>query len=324
MIVVKPRSLTEALRYLQENLQAKPVAGGTDLLPRLNQGLERREALCCLSDFPELTGVRRETDGRLFAGALTRLAAVSSEAPLAAYPALCEAASQAASPQIRNQGTLGGNILQENRCIFFNNQVPWSNVNKCFKWGGRQCFQYKASKECVALFQSDIAPVLIAYGAQARLRSAAGERELPVEALYLPAGRKAIAADEILLGVLLPPAPANETSAYVRKTIRGAFDFPLLSCAVRLRAENGVITEFAAVLGAAGVKPARLDAIAAAFPGAPLAALPELCRQWQATAATAAAPFHDTHVNPAARKTLAATAFTQATQTAAARCGADV
>ncbi len=308
MDVYSPKSLDEAIRLLDEDPGLKLVAGGTDLIPRLNQRLESYDRLCYIRPYPETSGVRTESDGRLFVGASTRLNETAEIPELTPYTALISAATHVASFQIRNQATIGGNILQENRCMFFNNQVHWSDVNHCFKWGGKMCYQFPKSKVCMALFQSDVAPVLIAYGASVRVRGPEGDREIPAEKLYLtwnpknPKNQKSIAHNEILLGILLPPAEEIGRSAYVRWTLRGTFDFPLLSCAVAVRTENDKVTGCSITFGAAGIKPQSFPAGADAFRGQPLSELPAIAKTLHGEAAKRIQPFRDTHVDGDVRR----------------------
>ena len=225
-------TLESASRFLREHPGAKMIAGGTDLIPRLNQKIESKEDVCFLDNIPEMREIRKQEENHVVIGALTKLVELCESPDLSSYTALIEAAGKVASPQIRNQATIGGNILQENRCMYFNQAVFWSDVNRCFKRGGDRCYQYKNSKECMALFQSDIAPVLIAYGATAFIYNNGSQREMPVIDLYLPAGKKNLGNEDFLLGFKLPAFKENDLSAYSRRALRGSFDFPIVSCAV--------------------------------------------------------------------------------------------
>ncbi len=312
MNVSKPENLEEAIRFLSDHPEARIVAGGTDLLPRINQKLESHDTLCYIDDLPEMSGVVAK-DGGVFIGASARLSEIAASKELSGYTALLQAASKVASPQIRNQATIGGNILQENRCMYFNNHVPWSDVNHCFKWGGKRCFQYKSSKECVALFQSDVAPVLIAFDADAVIYGPDGRRNLPVEELYLTAGRKNIAHNEILLGIKLPALMEGVFSAYARKTIRGSFDFPLLSCAVRLvTGEDRVIKDAKVVFGSAGVMPAVFQAAEDVMVGKKINELTALADTLKPAVSKVIMPFRDTRVNGPVRKDMAKEVFSKA------------
>ncbi len=311
MKVVRIESLDAAMNYLTENPKSKIVAGGTDIVPRLNQKIEKQDSLCCLENIVQMLGIRKE-DNFIFVGALSKLVEISQNPTLSNHRALIQAASRVASPQIRNQATIGGNILQENRCMYFNQAVPWSDINLCFKRGGDKCFQYKNSNKCVAIFQSDIAPVLVAYGATVIIRSIDGQREIPVKELYLPAGKKNIKSNEILTGIKLPLITSNMLSAYERKTFRGSFDFPLISCAILMKEKNGLIDEISVVLGAAGVQPAEIKEITPLCIGKSLKQLPQIASNALKIVAKHVAPFTDTRVNGAVRKDMAKGVFIHA------------
>ena len=163
---------------------AYPVAGGTDIIPRVNQGIEKHEQSVCLEGLPDMRGVSFEADGSVRIGALTKLVEISENEALAQYGGLREACSRVASPQIRNQATIGGNVLQENRCVYFNQSVSWRRVDHCFKLGGDRCYQYPKALGCMALFQSDVAPVLISYNAITEWKSPRGTRTALLSELY--------------------------------------------------------------------------------------------------------------------------------------------
>jgi len=311
MKVVRIESLDAAIQYLTQNPESKIVAGGTDLIPRLNQKLENQDNLCCLENIPQMLGIKKD-DNFVFVGALTKLVEISKDKTLSNYSALIQAASKVASPQIRNQATIGGNILQENRCMYFNQSVPWSDINLCFKRGGNKCYQYKNSKECVALFQSDIAPALIAFSATALIQGIDGQREIPVKDLYFSAVKKNIKDNEILIGIKIPLISDSTFSAYERKTFRGSFDFPLISCAVFIIEKKGLIEKISVVLGAAGVKPAEVKEIIPLCEGKSLTQLPEIASGALKIVAKHTVPFKDTRVNGSVRKDMVKTVFINA------------
>ena len=313
MNVSKATRLEAAVKFLSEHPEAKIVAGGTDLLPRINQKLESHDVLCYIDDLPEMESVDIASDRSVLIGASVRLSEIVEIKELDGYTALRQAASKVASPQIRNQATIGGNILQENRCIYFNNHIPWSEVNHCFKWGGNQCFQYKKSKECVALFQSDIAPVLITYNAKAIIFGPEGERELPLEELYLKAGAKNIAHNEVLKIIKLPALVKGERSSYVRKTIRSSFDFPLLSCAVRLIVgKDEIVKDIKVVFGAAGVKPAVFRIAEETIVGNKTSEIIDLADSLKSSVSKVISPFSDNRVNGSVRNEMAKETFSNA------------
>ena len=316
MIVAHPNSLAEAIQYLSDHPQAKIVAGGTDLIPRLNQKLEEQTELCYVFGYPEMHGIRKTEDGGIFIGASELLANLNQHCAIADYTAIWQAASRVASPQIRNQGTIGGNILQENRCMFFNNHVPWSDVNHCLKWGGDRCYQARKSPDCLALFQSDVAPALIAYDAHCVISAPEGVRKTPVFDLYGRWGRnnKNLAHNEILVGIELPPLQANERSAYVRKALRGSFDFPLTGSAICLQIQDGIVTESRVIFGAAGTKPVPFKGVDAFLNGKSVDALPDIAKTLEKEVGKFFFPFQDTHVNGAARKKMGFEVFVKSVE----------
>ena len=313
--IFRADSLKSAHSLRKEYPDARFLAGGTDLIPRINQGIESPSGLILLEGIPELGGIRAE-DGFLSIGALCRLSDLSEHPLLKAYPSLTAAASRAASPQIRNQGTIGGNILQENRCMYFNQSVSWKRDQDCFKLGGTRCMQYRKSPECVALFQSDLAPVLISLKGSAVLCSESGERIVPVENLYLPAGKKNLQPEEVLTRIRIPlyADPFHLRTAYVRKTIRKAIDFPLISCALSVVMRNGIVESARAVMGSAGVMPQIVweaeDCLSGLHPDQ-LSGQKEVLK----TAVSAKiSPFRDIRTDAVVRKALALQALEEALQ----------
>ena len=136
MQVTKVNQIQEAVHFLAGHPETKIIAGGTDLIPRINQGIEEHASLLFLNGIDEMMGVEADKKGGMRIGAAVKLVAITEEPLLRGYTSLVQAAGKVASPQIRNQATLGGNILQENRCMYFNQSVCWSKVERCFKLGG--------------------------------------------------------------------------------------------------------------------------------------------------------------------------------------------
>ena len=321
MEVVKMDSVAAVSRFLMEHPGAGLVAGGTDLIPRLNQKIESRALLCSIDGISELSKVQELPDGGVLIGAGVRLSEIPGHPLLAGYAALTRAAGEAASLQIRNRATLGGTILQENRCMYFNQSVHWSQLNRCFKLGGDQCFQYRKSPECVALFQSDAAPALMALGASAVVQNGDVRREFLLGELYLRAGKKNLCPGDVLTGVRLPPLREGSSSAYERKTLRGSFDFPLISCAVSLCERNGRVSSLRAVLGSAGVMPQEIPEAGELLIGLAAEALPQAAPRVLPALRHAVAPFRDTRVNGAVRTEMGGEVFLRAVKAAAEACG---
>ncbi len=257
----RPQSLAAALRLLAESPDALPLAGGTDLLVSMKQGLYAPGTVVDLKKVPELGSLEIGAGGA-FLGAALKLAAVRDEPALKErYAALSEAAAAVASPNIQNMGTLGGNVCLDTRCWYFNQSEFWRHSKGyCLKKDGDICQAAPGAKRCFAVFSSDTAPALIALGARAQVASWDGEsaqlREFPLEELYREDGisRIALGQDELLVGLRLPESRGVK-SGYLKYRKRGAIDYPLASVAVALRMADGVMKDVRIVLGALASAP---------------------------------------------------------------------
>ena len=253
-----PRTLAEAARILAaEGPRAMAIAGGTDLLPNMKR---RQQVPATLVSLRQVEGLRTLTNGSgLTLGAGLTLAEVVAAAPVRAhYTALAQAAGQVATPQLRNMGTLGGNLCLDTRCNYYNQNYEWRKaIDFCLKKDGGVCWVATASTRCVAVSSTDCAPALMALEAKVKLVSAAGEREVAAADLYLNDGIDylARAPDEILAEVRLPEA-AGWRSCYWKLRRRGAFDFPVLGVAAAVRiAPDGTVEDARIVLGAVASRP---------------------------------------------------------------------
>lgn len=258
---VAAQTVTEAVAALAEyGPGAIPIAGGTDLVPNLKRRQFPVQALVSLQGIRELHGIRGAEDGGLVIGALTTLREVAGRPDVrAAYPALSEAVAQVATPAIRSAATLGGNLLVDTRCQYYNQVDDWREaLGHCMKYDrNAPCRVAPNSKRCLAVSPSDTAPALIALGARVRLNSPSGGREIPLADLYQDDGINYTtrARDEILTEVRLPP-PGGLRSTYLKLRRRGAFDFPILGVAAAMAVtEIGTIVQARLVLGAAGSHP---------------------------------------------------------------------
>ena len=262
----RPASVDDALALLAED-GAAPFGGGTDLAGQADRGIRTPTVLVDLRDAG--LGGLEERDGGLRIGATVTLAALAA-APLAApYAAVARAASLAASPLLRNAGTVGGNLCQHTRCWYYRGE-EWH----CWLGGGETCYAQIGDHrrhnlqpgDCISAHPSDLAPAFAASGAVVEIRSATGARELPLLELYrTPTADDrsllTLATGELVVGVRLPAPP--DASAYERVGERAAFSFPLVSVA---GARRGAETRLVAA-GVANI-PRELD------PADPLAGLP--------------------------------------------------
>ncbi len=262
----RPSSVEAALELLLEE-GAAVLAGGTDLAGQIDRGITAPSLLVDLQD-TGLAGIAQDGDG-LRVGAATTLADLAADDRVTPYAALATAASLAASPLLRNQGTVGGNLCQHTRCWYYRGE-EWT----CWLGGGDTCFAQIGDHrkhnleegDCISAHPSDLAPALAACGATVVVRSRDGERELPLLDLYRRPSddnRSLVTLErgELVVAVRLPAPPA--ASVYLRTGERRAFSFPLVSVAAARN--RGELTLVAA--GVANV-PRALD------PADPLAGLP--------------------------------------------------
>jgi len=253
-----PRSIAEAAKILAgEGPSAMLIAGGTDLLPNMKRRQQAPQVLVSLSRVEGLKAVANGHGLALGAG-LTLAEVARTEGVRARYRGLWQAASQVATAQLRNMGTLGGNLCLDTRCNYYDQNYEWRKaIDFCMKKDGVTCWVATASKRCVAVSATDCAPALIALGATVRLESAAGGRDVPLADFYRNDGIDYLTRrpDEILTTVRLPDA-TGWTSTYWKLRRRGSFDFPVLGVAAAARlAPDGTVEEARVALGAVSSHP---------------------------------------------------------------------
>jgi xanthine dehydrogenase YagS FAD-binding subunit len=279
------------------NGQVRFLAGGTDLLTLMKADLVTPVQLIDLKHLPELNGGIAEVDDGLRLGALTTLAEIERHPFIRQrYPVLAEAAGLAATPQLRNMATIGGNLLQRPRCWYFRNQ----NF-QCWLKGGADCPALDGENQlhaifdrspCVAVFPSDLASALLALNAELRLRGPGGERIIPINDLYtLPTEEHrtetALGHDELVLGLRLPPAAAGLRSTYLKAMDRKIWAFALVGVAAAARLDGGRIAEARLVLSGVAPIPWRVEAAEQVLIGSqPGAALFEQAAEAALTEAT--------------------------------------
>jgi xanthine dehydrogenase YagS FAD-binding subunit len=244
-----PKTREQAVRLLgTDPRQATLLAGGSDLLGLMKDGIETPGRVVYLKSMDGLVGVRKEKSGGLRIGALTTIDDLSADAALGfEYPALTAAAGRVAGPQIRNVATLGGNLLQRPRCWYFRNGFGLlaQRDGKSMVTAGDNRYHAILGNDGPAYFvqPSTLAPLLVALGAQAVLFGPQGERQLELEKLYrIPQtdGEREhdLKPGEMLTWILLPPAGGRRSATYeVRQ--RGTLDWSLATAAVALEMDNG-------------------------------------------------------------------------------------
>jgi len=269
----QPATLQEALQALAGTVDARWLAGGTDLVPNLRRGLEQPPLLVSLARVAGMHDMAFDANG-LRLGAGVTLARLASDAAVQLhYPAIAEAAAAVAGPSHRSAATLGGNLCQDTRCVFYNQSEWWRSANSyCLKRGGETCHVAPQGTRCHAAFSGDIAPALLALGAEVELVSMRGSRMLPLAALYRDDGAAhlTLERDELLLRVSLPAPSSAQRSGYRKARTRGAMDFPLAGVACALAVQNGVLTQLRLALTGTNSLPFVLDGTDALL-GQPLA-----------------------------------------------------
>jgi len=278
----RPRTLDEALGLLATlGPEARIIAGGTDVLPNMKQGLFEPEHVVSVARLEELRGIALVGDA-LVVGAGMKLAEIAESILVQrAAPALAEAAGAVGGPHHRAMGTLGGNICLDTRCRYYNQTYFWRKaLGFCLKKDGTVCHVVKGGAKCVAAASNDSAPALIALDAEIQILGKGGERRVPARDFYVADGIRntVLEPGEIVVRVSVPVV-AGRRSAFEKLRKRGAIDFPLLSVAARIDAAGGRVTGADLVVSALGARPRRIRAAAKVGPGTSADRLPETLAQ---------------------------------------------
>jgi xanthine dehydrogenase YagS FAD-binding subunit len=276
---VSPNSTKQAASLLSATWgQTEILAGGTDLLALMKEDVVTPKRLVNIKDIKELSGVTTNASG-LRIGALTTLGEiVGNDGIKSNYPALADAAQEAASPQIRNMATLGGNLCQRPRCWYFRRGLgllPKDEAGKDLVDAGDNRYHAILGNDGPAKFvsPSTIVPVLIAYGAKIRLEGPKGKRELPLEKFYvIPKTEKDrehdLLPNEIVTEIALPPAEGWKVAHYEIRQ-KAAFDWPLAVAAAALKTGGSNVQSSRVVLGYVAPTPWLSPEAEAALKGQP-------------------------------------------------------
>ena len=258
---------------------ARILAGGTDLLGCLRDGVFQANRLVSLNNIKELKGIRSQPRGGWRIGALTTLTEIAEHPQIrASYPVMAEAAASVATPQLRNQGTLGGNLCQRPRCWYFRGQF------QCRRKGGDTCFaeagesQYHGifgASQCYIVHPSDTAPALVALDAKVNILGRRGTRLVPISSFFvLPKDslvkENVLEPGEIVTEILLDAPPAGARSTYRKVRERASFDFALAGAAIVLVIAEGKVKTARVVLSGVAPVPWRSAEAEKAIIGKPL------------------------------------------------------
>jgi xanthine dehydrogenase YagS FAD-binding subunit len=277
----QPESLADALRLLDRfGRRAWILAGGLDTFDWLKDRAKRTEAVIDLSNVTELAGIKEAEDGGLEIGAATTLTEiVRHRAVQRRFGLLHQAAELVASPQIRNQGTIGGNVTQDTRCWYYRSGWP------CYRAGGNICYAdtptainrehaiFDADR-CVAVSPSDTAPALVALDARMVIKSAEGERSVNAEDYFVGPSHDitrmtVLQPGEILTAIRIPSTWAASEFYFEKIRDRQVWDFPLVNVASAMKAAGGTIESMRIAVGAVAATPFRLPAVEAFVAGKP-------------------------------------------------------
>jgi xanthine dehydrogenase YagS FAD-binding subunit len=278
----QPATVADTLSLLDRyGADAWILAGGLDSFDWLKDRAKRTNVVVDLSQVAELRGIK-EVDGGLEIGALTTLTEVVQHPVVREkFGLLMEAAELVASPQIRNQGTLGGNVSQDTRCWYY--RSGWT----CYRAGGNICYADTPTAinrehailhadRCVAVSPSDTAPALIALDAQMVLRRTGGERVVAAEDYFVGPGLNimrmtVLQPGELLTALRIPATWAGAQFYFEKVRDRQVWDFPLVNVAAAMKVAGGTIQQLRLAVGAVAATPLRLRAVEAAVAGQPRA-----------------------------------------------------
>ena len=269
---LEPETLERALDLLNTHGEACHIlGGGTDLLVRMKQRLCQPAYLLSLKNLDELDGISRQ-NGELNIGARTSLAAVAASSDVRnRFPALSQAMEAVGAPSIQHHsGTIGGNLCQDARCLFYNQSAAWrSGKPPCHKAGGQTCYARADSDRCHATFQSDGATALLALAADITIAGIQGERRIPLVDLYSTVGEHPLTLEpgEILTYIHVPLSGTGASSAYKRLAYRSAIDYPIVSVGVSIQADAEIIKAARIAVGSMSRAPLLLNQVARLLEG---------------------------------------------------------
>jgi len=267
---LRPRSIDEASELAASNPAAAFIAGGTDLVPNLKRRQFDVSALISLNGLDGLAAMDGDAKRGLTIGSGATLDELAQHPALAgAYRALAQACGLVSTPQVRYMGTLGGNLLVDPRCNYYNQTYSWRKaVGFCMKKDGDICLVARSSPRCWAVSSSDSAPVAVALDAEIALHGVQGRRRVAAAAFYQDDGIDYTnkRRDEVITALHLPSV-GKLTSAYWKLRRRPSFDFPILGVAIALAWDDGAIRSARGALGAVGSHPVEITAYLAPLQG---------------------------------------------------------
>lgn len=297
----RPRDLTAALAFRAQagrtDAAAEYIAGGTDMVQLLQESVRRPERLISLAGLLD-NRIEIGSQGLRLGAAATMAEVAAHPAVVEQYPLIAQALLNSASPQVRHQATMAGNLLQRTRCPYFRD-VGYATCNKrapgsgCAALGGENRWHavLGTSESCIAAHPSDLAVALVALDASVEVRGANGQRTVPLTELHrlprdTPHVETVLEAGEVIAAITVPANAAARRSHYLKVRDRASFEFAVVSAAVALDMQGSRIRQARVALGGVGTKPWRVPRVEAALAGVGLD--PAALRQAAALAAEGA------------------------------------
>lgn len=296
----RPTSIDEALAIAAScGGDFDYLGGGTDLLPNYKNRLNPRRNVIALWKIHELAQTGRDSFG-----AMTRLAQLEKDAAVKSrWPGVVESIEQVASPLVRQQATLGGNVLVETRCYYFNQSIDWrASKGYCMKADGDVCLVVPQKEICYAVYSGDTAAVMVALDATFTIRGFAGARDVKAADFFQPDGirKNMLQRGEILTRITMPAEAARARSGYLKLRLRDSFDFPDAGVAAALRLDGDVVRDLRIVVNAVSMTPLMFPEITARATGEKLT--PDLIEELGAAIAAATQPVRNVMFPPQYRK----------------------
>jgi 4-hydroxybenzoyl-CoA reductase subunit beta len=262
---VAPKTVARAVSA--QTTSGKFLAGGTDLFVTLKDRASAADPLVDLNGISRLKGIKRDRKTKeIRVGAMMTLTQIA-ENPLVReyFPVINQTVALVSTFQLRNMGTLGGNLCLDTRCTYYNQpsflKLRWE---PCLKIGGKMCHVVKGEKTCHAVYSGDMASLLIALGARVRVIGPRRKNEINLKRFYTGSGIKPniLKYDQILTEIVLPPLPDYSAASYRKLRLRDTIDFPILGVAVFIHLEDrdGKCRNVRLVLGAVGPAPVVVEA----------------------------------------------------------------
>src|SRR5207248_4589838 len=237
-----PRNVAEAVKMMGDaGTEGQFVAGGTDLYPNMKRRQQTPRTVISVMRLPELNQITGDGGSGVVIGASMTLTDIVEHPVIKRdYPVIASAARTISTPILRNMGTIGGNLLLDTRCNYYDQNYEWrKGINFCLKKDGDVCWVAPGSSKCWAVQSSDLVPVMVAIGAKFRFVSTSGERIVEAREFYKDDGIDYTnkRPDELLVDIHLPPTNGWRAS-YQKLRRRGAFDFPVLGVAAYIKYEG--------------------------------------------------------------------------------------